>query len=87
MILYIIITFIILYLFFYKKEGFKSTNCKERHNAISRYPKDVHIDPLFHATFKPNCCPSPYSNSSGCLCKDINHVELIIMRGGNRIMC
>jgi len=70
-----------------KKELFKVTGCKARHKAISRYPKDGHIDPLFDAKFKPKCCPSPYSTSSGCLCRGINHSELIVMRGGNRIMC
>lgn len=71
--------------------------CGQRHSAISAYPvlpdenkdvyKEKHIDLLFDATFKPECCPTPYSNSSGCLCLDMNHTELIKMRGGNRIMC
>ena len=69
---------------FLNKEGFN--NCEQRHKAISKYPKE-HLDLLFDAKFKPKCCPSPYSNSSGCLCNDVNHTELIKMRGGNRIMC
>ena len=69
------------------KELFKVSGCNARHKAISRYPKNDHIDPLFNAKFKPKCCPSPYSNYSGCLCPSLNHSELIIMRGGNRIMC
>ena len=83
MFVYILLLFIILFLFLHKnKEGFKK--CINRYKAVERYPKDEHIDILFDAKFKPNCCPSPYSNSSGCLCKDLNHTELIIMRGGNR---
>jgi len=90
MLLYILLLIILMYLilkYLPYKEGLKVTGCKARKKAISRYPKNEHIDPLFDAKFKPRCCPSPYSNSSGCLCKDLNHSELIIMRGGNRIMC
>ena len=84
MCIYIIIAIFILGLLIVNKEGFN--NCEERHKAISSYPKD-NLDLLFDAKFKPKCCPSPYSNSSGCLCNDMNHTELIKMRGGNRIMC
>jgi len=84
MCIYIIIAIIILGLLIVNREGFN--NCEERHKAISRYPMD-NLDLLFDAKFKPECCPSPYSNSSGCLCNDMNHTELIKMRGGNRIMC
>ena len=86
MYIYIVILILIalVVLFFLNKEGFN--NCKQRHKAISRYPKE-HLDLLFDAKFKPKCCPSPYSTSSGCLCNDLNHTELIKMRGGNRIMC
>ena len=84
MCVYIIIALFILALLVINKEGFN--NCEQRHKAISKYP-NKHLDLLFDATFKPKCCPSPYSNSSGCLCSDMNHTELIKMRGGNRIMC
>ena len=87
MYIYIIIVIIVLVailLMFLNKESFN--NCEQRHKAISNYPKE-HLDLLFDAKFKPKCCPSPYSNSSGCLCNDLNHTELIKMRGGNRIMC
>ena len=83
MYIYIIIAIVILGLLV-KKEGFD--NCEQRHKAISRYPKE-HLDLLFDAKFKPKCCPSPYSNSSGCLCNSMYRTELIKMRGGNRIMC
>jgi hypothetical protein len=94
MLLYLIIGIVLFSLLFYN-EGFKqkrNTSCEARHKAISDYPSSLsennqHIDLLFNAKFKPECCPSPYSNSSGCLCRDLNHSELIVMRGGNRIMC
>jgi hypothetical protein len=61
--------------------------CKETKQAISEYPKTYNLDPLFNGIFKPECCPTPYSTSSGCLCDDVNTTELIKNRGGNRIMC
>jgi hypothetical protein len=70
--------------------------CEDKHNVISSYQPnnentdvyaEKHIDLLFTAKFKPECCPSPYSTSSGCLCLDRNHTSLIKMRGGNRITC
>jgi hypothetical protein len=39
------------------------------------------IDAMFHATFKPECCPTPYSTSSGCLCPSPNDAGIIIKRG------
>jgi hypothetical protein len=61
--------------------------CKETKQGISDYPKSYNLDPLFNGIFKPECCPSPYSSSTGCLCDDVNTTELIKVRGGNRIMC
>ena len=34
--------------------------------------------------FKPECCPSTYSNSSGCACITQEQVNYINQRGGNR---
>lgn len=79
-ILCIVIVFLLL-----NREGF--IDCEQKMNAIQNYPTNKHIDLLYDATFKPECCPAPYSSSSGCLCTDTNHSELIIMRGGNRSMC
>jgi len=39
------------------------------------------IDAMFHAKFKPECCPTPYSTSSGCLCPSPNDAGVIIKRG------
>ena len=36
--------------------------------------------------FSPECCPSTYSNSSGCLC-DTNEFQFMNKRGGNRACC
>ena len=42
------------------------------------------IDMLTYSTFKTECCPSVYSNSSGCLCYDNIEDLALITRGGNR---
>lgn len=35
-------------------------------------------------TFSPECCPSDYSNSSGCACTTGNQMDFLNERGGNR---
>lgn len=64
-----ILLFVLLLLFLkegYKKEGFI---------------RGKSIDAMFHAKFKPECCPTPYSTSSGCLCPSPNDAGVIIKRG------
>ena len=34
--------------------------------------------------FSPECCPSDYSNSSGCVCATPEQVDFLNERGGNR---
>jgi len=34
--------------------------------------------------FKPECCPSSYSNSTGCMCMSNDQVKHLAMRAGNR---
>jgi hypothetical protein len=34
--------------------------------------------------FKPECCPSSYSSSTGCMCMSPEQVKYLAMRGGNR---
>ena len=36
--------------------------------------------------FKPECCPSTYSSSTGCACISQEQVNYINQRGGNRTM-
>jgi hypothetical protein len=39
---------------------------------------------MYHSSeFKPECCPSDYTTSSGCLCKNKQTREILIKRGGN----
>lgn len=34
--------------------------------------------------FKPECCPSPYSSSTGCVCMTPEQINFLNTRGGNR---
>ncbi len=34
--------------------------------------------------FKPECCPGPYSSSTGCACMSAEQVKYLNTRGGNR---
>jgi hypothetical protein len=36
--------------------------------------------------FSPECCPSPYSNSDGCLCASPEQMKYLNERGGNRTL-
>lgn len=86
-ILIIILIIVVCSLFIKHLMNVERFTCKETKQSIKDYPKTYNLDPLFNGTFKPECCPTPYSTSSGCLCPDVNTSELIIVRGGNRIMC
>ena len=50
-------------------------------NRWDRFP------PLTYSTFSPDCCPSVYSSSTGCLCDNNNEFSAITTRGGNRSNC
>jgi len=34
--------------------------------------------------FKPECCPAPYSSSTGCVCMTPEQINFLNTRGGNR---
>ena len=35
----------------------------------------------------PECCPSTYSGSMGCVCPSVEQVKYLNERGGNRTLC
>ncbi len=58
---------------------------QETLDAINQYPQTGYfIDSLMAGEFKPQCCPSTYTTSHGCLCKSHKTFDLIVTRGGNR---
>ena len=47
-------------------------------------PSGDTLDMLTGQTFRPDCCPSTYSNSSGCACMSDAQLDFLSSRGGNR---
>ena len=83
-ILIIIILLISLeYLLFYR-EGCDNEEQKEvMIKNVQDYPSSYSVDPLYSSKFKPECCPNPYTSSSGCMCMDNQNYSLLKSRGGN----
>lgn len=40
---------------------------------------------LNNTEFSPSCCPSTYSNSSGCSCLSVGQYNYLVTRGGNNM--
>lgn len=51
-------------------------------SASFQVPKDK-LDMLSGVNFKPECCPSLYTNSMGCACIDTSQQKFLSERGGN----
>ena len=47
-------------------------------------PTGDRLDMLTGQTFRPDCCPSTYSSSSGCACLSEQQMDFLSNRGGNR---
>ena len=62
--------------------NYNSFNKSETLEALGNYPGKS-IDLLYDANFKPECCPSFYTSSSGCLCDEPQNFNVIATRGGN----
>jgi hypothetical protein len=43
------------------------------------------LDFFANTEFKPECCPTTYSNSMGCACINENQYKYLITRGGNNV--
>ena len=59
----------------------------ENNNLIQNKKMPEQLDLLTYSTFSPDCCPSVYSSSNGCLCDNHNEFSAITTRGGNRSSC
>ena len=59
----------------------------ENNNLIQNKKMPQQLDLLTYSTFSPDCCPSVYSSSTGCLCNNNNEFSAITTRGGNRSSC
>lgn len=85
MLIYILLLLVILHkVFFY--ETFDSMAVSEKViDDIKSYP-DKSLDIFTDKEFKPECCPSLYTKSSGCMCENETNHNLLVMRGGNRLL-
>ncbi len=67
--------------------GYSDTRSK--YNKYSGTPVPLPEGQLFMFAdnkFKPECCPSTYTSSTGCACITQEQVDYINQRGGNRTM-
>ncbi len=68
----------------------QQTGGKGVQDILNRQPQPVPLPEgqlLMFATtpFKPECCPTAYSNSSGCACMTVPQYNYLINRGGNNV--
>lgn len=65
----------------------KNTNINNTKSDQKVMPASVEEDKMFYLCddkFKPECCPSTYSNSVGCYCLSKKQYNFLNSRGGNR---
>ena len=58
----------------------------EQHNYGNKVPfpsSNDKLDILVNNEFSPDCCPSNYSNSNGCICMTAEQIDFLNTRGGN----
>jgi len=68
-------------------DGIKLTSDPGSHrfpNVDGNPNSPKHMFMLAHNQSKPECCPSTYSNSMGCVCMSQDQRDMINRRGGNK---
>ena len=73
-------------------EGVRTTNPNELYNNLeanvapepNEFIASGRLSLFGDNTFKPSCCPSFYSSSSGCACISPEQMKYMNQRGGNR---
>ena len=67
--------------------GYSSSQSKWSQNKGTPVPLPEGQMAMFAGNeFKPECCPSTYSSSTGCACISQEQVDYLNQRGGNRTM-
>jgi hypothetical protein len=65
--------------------GYQATNCKSNAYVGTAVPlPDGELFFFQNNQFKPECCPAPYSSSTGCACMSTEQIRYLNTRGGNR---
>ena len=73
-------------------EGIRTTNPNQWYNNLegnnapepNKFIESGSLDILADNSFKPSCCPSLYSSSSGCACISPEQMKYMNQHGGNR---
>jgi len=61
----------------------KSYGCGKKSEPVSSNSDSMFY--LKNNVFKPECCPSNYSNANGCACISKSQYDYLNSRGGNRV--
>lgn len=65
--------------------GYQSTSGKANTYVGTAVPlPDGELFFFQNNQFKPECCPTPYSSSTGCACMSTEQIKYLNTRGGNR---
>jgi hypothetical protein len=65
--------------------GYQSTSGKANTYVGTAVPlPDGELFFFQNNQFKPECCPAPYSSSTGCACMSAEQIKYLNTRGGNR---
>ena len=68
-----------------KNLGYQTTAGKSNMYAGTRVPlPEGELFFFQNNQFKPECCPSPYSSTTGCACMSSEQIAYLNTRGGNR---
>ena len=73
-------------------EGIRYSNPNQWYNSLegnvapepNQFIESGRLDLLADNSFKPSCCPSFYSSSTGCACISPEQMKYMNQRGGNR---
>lgn len=66
--------------------GYKTFLQKAAENKGTPVPLQGTMDFFKDNAFRPDCCPSTYSLSTGCACLSSDQIEYLNERGGNRTL-
>jgi hypothetical protein len=65
-------------------DGYQTVLDRVKGNVGTKVPLENTMVFYKDNEFKPECCPSTYSSSTGCMCMSPEQVKHLAARGGNR---
>ena len=64
--------------------GHETVLAKHVNYKSTKIPLEGTMDFFKNTLFKPECCPSTFSTSTGCACTSVDQLNYLNQRGGNR---